>query len=113
MKKINIKNYEVIAINKELKEVKVTYGVMESLVSILMSHHNKWNGVDLLVASELATKIKDAKADDVLLENAEYEMLKKSINTFEGYGQNDVEMVKRVSMAENVEVKEVEETDKK
>lgn len=112
MKKINIKNYEVSAVNKEMKEVKVTYGVVESLVGILMSHHNKWNGIDVLVASELATKIKDAKSDSVLLGNSEYEMLKKSVNTFEGYVLNDVEMVRRVSTAEDVEVKEVEE-DKK
>lgn len=113
MKKINIKNYEVVAIDKEMREVKVTYGVVESLVSILMGYQNKWNGIDILVASELATKIKDTKADHVLLENSEYEMLKKSINNFEGYTLNDVEMVKRVATAENVEVKEAAEEDKK
>lgn len=107
MKKINLENYDVNVRNKEEIE-KIPYKVKESLSNILFHPANKLSGRDLLLAHKLGNKIEECKEDHILLEEVDYLKLKKSVENIEGFTKNDVEFVKRVLEAEDVEVKEKE-----
>ena len=106
MKKLVISNYKVKARNEKDEIVDVPYNVKESVVSILFHPSLQLEAMDLLEQNKLANKINDAKDGFVLLEDAEYEKVLKAANTFKGFSKNDVELVRRILEAEQVNVKE-------
>jgi hypothetical protein len=67
---------------------------------------------ELMAAVDIVGKIRAARGADedyVLLETAEWDMLKRVINKLRGYGETDVKMVRRVLKAPLVEMSEKEE----
>jgi len=79
------------------------YDVKTSLITCVMHPDLQLTAVDLLKRDEIAHKIRDAE-DEILLEDAEFTILRSSFDIIKGLTQNDVELVKRVFDADQVEV---------
>lgn len=101
MRKIDITNYPVEQDGKTLP-----YGVKEAAVEVLFAPNLKVRAQDIFKRDDVARKIETAEGDEVLLEEAEYEMLKAGVNAIEGYRRSDVEFVRRILEAPTVEVEE-------
>lgn len=87
----------------EVIEKNMPYDVKESLAGILLSPEQKMSATELLKNNILAEQILQSEKT-LLLETDAYTRLKKAVESFVGYGKNDVELVKRVLEAPEVEV---------
>lgn len=110
MKKIDLRNYsiKVLLSNGERKEI--SYNVKDSMVNILFTPELKLSGREVLQVNKLATKIEDCEEDEIILETVDYEKLSRAVDTFRGFGKNDVEFISRVLEAKDVEVKEKDDS---
>jgi hypothetical protein len=106
MKKINLSPYN-IKITKNGIEEDMPFKVKESIIELLFISQLKLNGAALLNQYTLAEKIKKAE-DFVLLEDEEYNRVKRSFELFDSFDKSAVELVKRVLDAETVDVKPVD-----
>ena len=82
----------------------LTYNVRQSLTELLFSF--KYRGPELLEADALARKIRDWTGGDLLLEEEEYARLRRIVEELDVFGPQDVELVRRVLEAPEVEVEE-------
>ncbi len=105
MKKIDVRNYFVAVPTEDGSTIDIPYTVKESLVSCLFHPELKLGGRSVLERDVIAKKIESA-VDYVLLEDAEYQKLLHAFETVHGFGKAEVELVRRVFDAEDVEVKE-------
>jgi hypothetical protein len=101
MRKYDVSEYEVTMENGQT----VPYRVKDSAVTILFNPDRKLNAVELLRTNKLAGRITAANGH-VLLEEADYEELKKACETVRGYGREDVEFVRRILEAPEINVVE-------
>lgn len=111
LKKINIKKYMVEATTPEGKKVSIPYDVVQSIENVVLATGNmtsqRLTMPQLLAASRVCEKIKAAEKEGfVLLEEAEFEIVKQGFDAFSGFGINEVELCKRIVQAETVEIKE-------
>lgn len=106
MRKIAISDYKVKAKNETGETIEAPYNVKESLVSVLFQPELQLSATQLLEQNKLANKINDTKDGFVLLEDADYDKLKLALDAVKGLTRNDVEFVKRILEAEQVNVKE-------
>lgn len=107
MRKIAIADYKIKARDQETgNSIEAPYNVKESLISILFLPALQLQAVELLERDRLGSKIMDVKDGFVLLEEAEYKKVLDAVNLHKGFGKNDVEFVRRVLEAEEVDVKE-------
>ena len=106
MKRIDVRDYLVGIQLEDGTPQEIPYRVKESLVGCLFHPELKLGGRDVIDRDKIATKIESAE-DYVLLEDAEYQKLLHAFETVKGFGKADVELVRRVFEAEDVEVKEV------
>jgi hypothetical protein len=104
MRKFDVTEYTVTMDNGQT----LPYRVKDSAVTILFNPDRKLNAVDLLRTNRLAERIMAANGS-VLLEEAEYGELKSACETLRGYGKEDVEFVRRVLDAPQVNVMEDKE----
>ncbi len=102
MRKIEVSNYAVKVRTAEGIS-SVEYDVKGSLITCLLHPILKLGARELLIRNKIGHKIEEAKGF-VLLEEAEYAKLKSAVETIEGFGQNDVELITRVFEAEEVQV---------
>jgi len=105
-KKINLEPYEIELRNQEGNIVKFPYDVKTSIADIILSQPLKLNGVKLLRNQEIASKIINCKEKFILLEFNEYLVIKEATDILDVFSKNDVELVKRILNAEEVEVDE-------
>ena len=101
MRKIDLSGYST-----GLPESPVVYNVRQSCHNVLFHPELRLGASDLLRHYEIATKITNSPDGAVLLEDAEYAVLERSLNGVHGFGPNDVEFVRRVQEAPRVEVAE-------
>jgi len=87
----------------EMKEISGPYDVKTSVLNILFHPGVRLGGAELVRQYTLAQKI-EAAGDDILLEEEEYQRLKKAFDSFEGFGRNDVEFVMRILEAEQLDM---------
>lgn len=80
-----------------------TYEVKRSLITILFHPERKLDAYGALKANKIAEKI-DAAADEVLLEDAEYEQLIEGLKVTTGYVRTDIPFIERVLNAPEVKV---------
>lgn len=74
------------------------YPLQDVLVNILFNQpHLKAR--DILRRDDIARKILACEGDTLLLEDAEYEQLAQAVDTVEGFGRNDAELIRRVLAA--------------
>jgi hypothetical protein len=100
MRKISLDPYNIVVEEKE-----VPFLVKESIYNALYHPDLRLSAKDLLDNDRLAQKIK-ACGNVALLEEEEYQRVLQAFNTIKGFGSNDVELVRRVLEASEVEVKE-------
>ncbi|MBE9570161.1 MAG: hypothetical protein IMF11_06025 [Proteobacteria bacterium] len=110
MRKIQLGNYMVQMQNPEGKLAPTPYRVKESLVSCFLHPSLRLTGRELLLRSKLATRIEEAEIKKgngyILVEDTDYHKLKKAFETIEGFTKSDMELVRRVLEAEEVQVTE-------
>ena len=104
MRKISFENYNVPVQTPEGEKRDIPYEVKDSIVSLLFHPDLKLSGMELLKQNELAGKILHSEDPEILFEEAEYNKIKQAINVVTGYGRNEVELVRRVLEAPEVEV---------
>ncbi len=111
MRKLNLKDYTVKvkvpdqANPGQMIGAEFPYGVKDSILNLLFIPDLQLNGAELVKQNVLAMKLEQCKDGEILLEDAEYNRIKKAVDTFKGFGRNDVELVTRINEAEVVEVK--------
>lgn len=105
-RKVSLAEYMV-----KLKDGKdIPYNVRESLAELLCHPGRRLNGSKLLKQNLLAERILTEPGQEVLLTEEEYASLKEAAETFEGFTRTEVELVRRVMDAAEVEVQEKEGT---
>lgn len=78
------------------------FDVRASLVNILFAE--KLGALEVLKRGEIAKAVEEEPSDTLLLEDADYEILKGAVSKFPEYGRPHVEFVRRVLEAEKVKV---------
>ncbi len=101
MRKISLKNYDT-----DINNSKLPYDVRGSIKNIMLAGHNKHTPITLFDSTEIARKIMGAKKDEVLLEEREYQVVLKAINSYVGYREPDEKMLRAVIDAKEIDVKE-------
>lgn len=86
--------------------ITIRYSVKDSLLVMLFHPDLRIQAKELLDRDKLAHRLDECKEKFILLEETEYSMIKRAVDTISGYGRNDVELVRRVLDAETVEVQE-------
>lgn len=105
MRKIDIRPFVVVINEPDGGKREVGYRFKESIIEILFNPNLKLNSVNLLKQDELAKKIMNAGEEELLLEEEEYIRVKAALDTIQGLTKNDVELVRRIINATEVEVK--------
>lgn len=107
MYKIDLRNYSVeIPGHDEAGNPAIfyqEYDVKTSLVTCCMHPDLQLGASELLKRDEVARKIRDSEFE-VLLEDSDFAILRSSFDVIKGLTQNDVELVKRVFSAGQIEV---------
>jgi len=111
MHKLNLKDYTVkVKVPDKMnlgQEIDATfpYRVKDSILNLMFIPSLQLNGAELVKQNVLAMKLEQCKEDTILLEDEEYNRIKRAVDTFKGFNRNDVELVTRINEAEVVEVK--------
>ena len=111
MRKLNLKNYTVkMKAPDRMNPGKVIegeypYHVKDSILNLMFTRDLQMGGAELVKQNLLAMKLEQCKDDEIILEDAEYQRIKKAIDVFKGFNRHDVELVTRINEAEVVEVK--------
>lgn len=105
MRKIDLTDYKIKVLGPE-GEIERDYDTQLSLIALLFHPELKLGFKELLDRDDLARKLRDAAKGPVLLEDADYRILRNSLEAFHGYTQNEVELVRRVIDAPVVKVQE-------
>lgn len=90
----------------EIKEVEYPYHVKDSILNLLFIPELLLSSAELIKQDILAIKLESCKDGEVLLEDEEWERIKKAVETFRGFDRNTVELVTRILEAPVVEVEE-------
>ena len=110
MRKLNLKDYMVkVRAPDQMNPGKVIegeypYRVKDSILNLLFIPALQLNGAELVKQNVLAMKLEQCKEDEILLEDEEYQRIKKAVDAFKGFGRNDVELITRINEAKVVEV---------
>jgi len=110
MRKLNLKDYTVKMrvldkINPgEKVEAEYPYDVKTSIMNLMFNTALQLGGAELVRQNILAMKLEQCNDDEILLEDEEYDRIKKAFDTFKGFSRADVELVRRINEAEKVEV---------
>lgn len=111
MRKLNLKDYTVKKVipdqanEGQLIGVEFPYKFKDSVLLLLFSRELQLDGAELVKQNVLAMKLEQCKDDEILLEEEEYQRVKKAVAVFKGFKRDDVELVTRINEAEVVEVK--------
>jgi len=108
MRKVNLADYKVKkkavdpASPDNFTEYFLTYPVKDTILNLMFQREMQLNSAELVKQNALALKIEGCKETVILLEDAEWERLKKAIETFKGFHRDDTELVSRILEAEKV-----------
>ena len=111
MRKLNLRDYTVrVRVPDNMNpgqqiEAEFPYRFKDSVLNLMFIPELKLNGAELVKQNVLAIKLETCKDDEILLEEDEYQRIKKAVDLFKGFNRNDVELVTRINEAEVVEVK--------
>lgn len=104
MRQIDLSNYTVRVKGEEQEWVELPYEMKESLIELLFSRDLGLSGRELLARDDLARKINDCPDGKVLLEESDWNKLVQAVETVKGLGRPDVDFVRRILNAPEVEV---------
>jgi len=108
MRKLNLKDYTVKGKVKnpigEVVDIEAPYHVKDSILNLMFIRELQLSGAELVKQNMLAIKLETCKDTEILLEEDEYQRIKKAVDAFKGFARNDVELVTRINEAVLVEV---------
>lgn len=104
LRRIDLSEYEVELLGDN-GYVKVPYPVKDSIDAALYNPNLKLNYKELFENDRVAQKIRSSNGS-VLLEESEYNKLKHAFEVIEGFTKKDLELVRRIIEAPEVDVKE-------
>ena len=108
MRKLNLKDYTVTGKVRggdgQPIDITAPYRVKDSILNLLFQRELQLSGAELVKQNMLAMKLENCKDDEILVEEDEYQRIKKAVDTFKGFNRNDVELVTRLTEAAVVEV---------
>jgi hypothetical protein len=108
MRKLKLDNYNVIHkvpdnMNPgKLIEIQLPYAVKDSILNLMFIKELQLTSAELVRQNMLAMKIESCKDSDILLEEEEWNRIKKAVNTFKGFARDDIELVARILDAEEI-----------
>ena len=109
MRKLNMANY-IVKVNVPDKmnpgqtiEAEWPYNVKESILNLMFNPALQLTGAELVRQNMLAMKLEGCKEEEILLEDEEYNRIKKALDTHKGFNRRDVEFVERINNTEVVE----------
>ena len=105
MRKLNLENYEVTFRDAQGELQTAPYGFKDSIINLMFHPDLKLSGAELLKTNILTERILKAKKE-IFLEEEEYNKVKNAVDSFNGFGKNEVELVKRVTECPKIDVKE-------
>jgi hypothetical protein len=108
MRKIDVRDYSIKARLPSGELINTPYIVKEMLVGVLLHPSLGITGAELYKRLPIADKIKNADDGFALLEEGEYSKLLSAVNSIQGFGMNDAEMVRRIIEAKEIAVKEID-----
>ncbi len=82
------------------------YSVTDNLAMMLLAPDLKLDSKQALRAHQLAERILDS-TESILLDEDEYERIKRAMETLKGYTWADIQLIQRITGAEQVEVEEI------
>lgn len=103
MRKIDLSKYEVTIPSVEGQAKTDFYDVKESLSICLVHASLQLDGRELLKRGKILDKI-EAADGTLMLEEAEYDKVRHAFETIKGFSKNDMELVRRIFEAEEIEV---------
>lgn len=116
-KKLNLTNYQIKitdpltfaclncgkpATEPQSKE----FNVREAIANIITNPQQKHKGFRQITFDDLARRIVACKDDYIILDKVDFDMLYECFDNLTGYSRNDVELLRRVRDAEEVELEE-------
>ena len=105
MRKLNLEKYTVSARDTKGGTTDILYDFKESLIQLMFHPNLRLSGKALLETNIVVEKI--MKSDkEILLEEADYNNIKNAVDKFEGFSQNEVELVKRIIECPEIDIKE-------
>jgi len=108
MRKLNLTDYQVTvkakSADNKIIDVSGPYNVKDSILNLLFIRELQLSGAELVKQNVLAIKIENCKDEVIILEDEEYNRIKRAFDTFKGFGRNDVELVTRVNEAEEEKI---------
>jgi hypothetical protein len=105
MRKLSLKDYTVKAKYPDqmnpgrVIEGEIPYHFKDSVLNLLFNRDLQLSGAELVKQNVLAIKLETCKSDEILLEEEEYQRIRKAIDAFRGFTRNDVELVTRLNDA--------------
>jgi len=111
MRKLNLKNYIVkVKVPDKINpgkviEAEIPYHFKDSVLNLMFIRDLQLSGAELVKQNVLAMKLETCKDDEIILEEEEYNRIKKAIDTYRGFTRDDIELVTRINEAEVVEIK--------
>ena len=109
MRKLNLRDYTVKQKVPDqmnpgrMMDAEFPYHFKDSILNLLFIKELQLGGAELVKQNVLAMKIEQVK-DSILLEEEEYQRIKKAVDVFKGFNRQDVELVTRINEAETVAV---------
>jgi len=104
VRQINVENYMVKVRDVKGNDVELPYEVKNSMIEALFSRDLQLSAREALDRDDLARKIRDCPDGTILLEESEYSKLEKAVETIKGFGRTDIEFLRRILNAPEVEV---------
>ena len=100
MRKLDLRNYQYTQrvgnpINGRVEDVTLPYLVKDSILNIMFLPVLQLKGAELVKQNVLAMKIEQAK-DEILLEESEYERIKRAVEAYPAQSRADVQLVDRI-----------------
>lgn len=86
--------------------IEIPYHVVDSLIDIMMARDLRLTGREVLARDIIARKILDCTNGHVLLEEEEWSKLNIAVDTVQGMSKPDVELIRRIVDAKQIEVEE-------
>lgn len=105
MRRLDLSDYTVRLRNEQGELEDLPYPVKDSVVELLLARTLQIAGRELIERDNIARKILAADGE-VLLEEEEYSRLLVSAETVTGQGRTDVQLIRRIFDAPQVEVEE-------
>lgn len=110
MRKLNLKPYKART-NTIDGEKDLNYNVKNNIADLMTAAQLKLTGRDLITAGKVADKIENCKNDFILLEDNEFNHVKKVLDVT-GLGRGFIPMLKRIEEAESVDASKINENEK-